>query len=107
MAKRSKQSPKGWHPEDIKAAIRKRGQTFEGLARRHHYSAAYLRQTLIQPMPKGEKIISDFLGIAPWRIWPDRYERNGQPKAGRVVRAPYGPRSLKGGQHSFAAGARA
>jgi len=99
MAKRSKKTKPGMHPEDIKAAIRKRGETLQGLARRNHYSETYLRRTLLKPMPRGEKIISDFLGIAPWRIWPDRYERNGSPKAGRVVRTPYGPRSLKAGQH--------
>ncbi|MBI6262380.1 helix-turn-helix domain-containing protein, partial [Proteus mirabilis] len=48
-----------WHPADIIAALRKRGTT--------------LANALSRPWPKGEKIIADFLGVAPSEIWPSRY----------------------------------
>ena len=69
----------GLHPEDIKAAIRKRGQTLAGLAAKHGYSDSYLRRTIKQAMPEGERIIADFLGLHPKVIWPDRYDRTLRP----------------------------
>jgi Ner family transcriptional regulator len=63
----------GWHAEDVKAAIRKKGLTLSALSRRHSYSDSYLRGTLIRHRPHGEEIIARFLGLSPAEIWPDRY----------------------------------
>ena len=63
----------GWHVEDVKAAIRKKGQTLSSLSRMHRLSDSYLRGTLIRHRPRGEAIIASFLGVHPWDIWPERY----------------------------------
>lgn len=63
----------GWHAEDVKAAIRKKGLTLSALSKSQGYSDSYLRGTLIRPRPRGEEIIARFLGVSPAEIWPDRY----------------------------------
>ena len=86
MAARSERKPKalsGWHAEDVKAAIRKKGQTLSGLSKAHRYSDSYLRGALIRPLPRGEAIIANFLGLRPQDIWPDRYDSDGMPKTAR------------------------
>ena len=62
-----------WHPEDIKAAIRKRGMTTSQLSRSNGLAESTLRNVFRYHWPKGEKIIADFLGLAPGDIWPSRY----------------------------------
>jgi Ner family transcriptional regulator len=70
----------GWHAEDVKAAIRKKGLTLSALSKLHHYSDSYLRGTLIRRRPRGEEIIAQFLGVSPAEIWPDRYRADGPRK---------------------------
>ena len=72
----------GWHAEDVKAAIRKKGLTLSALSKKHQYSDSYLRGTLIRRRPHGEEIIARFLGVSPAEIWPDRY-RPGRARNGR------------------------
>jgi Ner family transcriptional regulator len=67
----------GWHAEDVKAAIRKKGLTLSALSKKHQYSDSYLRGTLIRRRPRGEEIIARFLGVSPAEIWPDRYRADG------------------------------
>lgn len=69
----------GWHPEDVKAAIRKKGVTLSELSLRHGYSDAYLRNALLRPIYDAEKIISAFIGVPAHEIWPDRYDADGKP----------------------------
>jgi Ner family transcriptional regulator len=69
----------GWHPEDVKAAIRKKGVTLTELALRHGYSECYLRNALIRPLYEGEQIIARFLKMKAQEIWPDRYDADGTP----------------------------
>ena len=78
----------GWHPEDVKAAVRKRGHTLTSLSLAHHFSPAYLRAALRRPLYEGEQIIARFLGIAPYAIWPERYHRDGTSKIQRGASAP-------------------
>jgi Ner family transcriptional regulator len=68
-----------WHPEDVKAAIRKRGVTLTDLSLKHDFSEAYLRNALRRPLREAEVIIANFLGLKPEQIWPDRYDANGNP----------------------------
>ncbi len=63
-----------WHPEDIKAAIRKRGMTTSQLFRSNGLAESTLRNVFRHHWPKGEKIIAEFLGLTPRDIWPSRYE---------------------------------
>lgn len=68
----------GWHPEDVKAAIRKKGVTLSDLSRDNEYSEAYLRNALHRPIFKAEQIIARFLGVPAQEIWPDRYNVSGE-----------------------------
>ena len=63
-----------WHPEDIKAAIRKRGMTTSQLSRSNGLAESTLRNVFRHHWPKGEKSIAEFLGLTPRDIWPSRYE---------------------------------
>ncbi len=75
----------GWHAEDVKAAIRKKGMSLTALSRKHGYSDSYLRGTLIRHRPHGEEIIAQFLDVTPADIWPERYGINRvKPKNGRA-----------------------
>ena len=68
----------GWHKEDIKAAIRKRGITMEGLARANEMPASTVRNALSRPGYSGELVISRFLGIPAHELWPDRWTPDGR-----------------------------
>lgn len=76
----------GLHPEDIKAAIRKRGTTLVRLARQNRLSESYLRNTLLRPLYRGEQIIARFIGVPAHLIWPDRYHADGTPKYPKKTR---------------------
>ena len=80
----------GWHAEDVKAAIRKKGTTLTALSRKHGYSDSYLRGTLIRQRPYGETVIAQFLGVSPAEIWPERYGVKTKTTNGRR-----GPRKRK------------
>lgn len=62
-----------WHRADIIAAVRKKGTTLAALSREAGLSSSTLANVLTNPWPKGEKIISEALGVQPWIIWPSRY----------------------------------
>lgn len=82
---------KGWHPEEIKAAIRMRGSTMAELSRQNGYVDSVVKQVLRKPWPAVEKIVADYLGVAPQTIWPDRYGPDGMPNRllfGRVKFTP-------------------
>lgn len=67
------------HPEDIKAAIRKRGETISSLAARHGMKAQSLSRAIHErSSAKAENIIADFLGLRPCDVWPHRYDRRGR-----------------------------
>jgi Ner family transcriptional regulator len=74
----------GWHPEDVKAAIRKKGMSLTALSEKSGYSNSYLRGTLIRHRPHGEAIIAGFLDVSPAEIWPDRYAKTRKSKNGRA-----------------------
>lgn len=68
-----------WHPEDIKAAIRKRGGTVAQLARDSGVSKQALGQCIERRASEhGDQIIAHFLGLKPHQIWPSRYTAKGQ-----------------------------
>lgn len=73
-------SAEGWHPEDIKAAVRKTGITLSQLALDHGLSESACRVALIRPSLPGETAIAAQIGVAAHEIWPDRYEPDGSPK---------------------------
>lgn len=67
----------GWHPEDIKAAIRKRGQTLTGLAKAHGLPPANVRNATRSPVRSGEVVIARFLDVPLHELWPDRWDALG------------------------------
>jgi Ner family transcriptional regulator len=65
-----------WHPEDVKAAIRKTGLTMTALSLSHGLAENAVRMTLRRPWPRVEAIIAAHLGLRPSDIWPSRYSPN-------------------------------
>jgi len=63
------------HVEDIKAAIRKKGQTIVGLSKEFGYHRSAISKTLRQPWPEVEKRLSEFLGIPVSTLFPARYRQ--------------------------------
>ncbi|WP_119167077.1 helix-turn-helix domain-containing protein [Algihabitans albus] len=74
----------GWHPEDIKAAVRKRGTTLTRLALDNGLYESACRVALNRPSLAGERAIAAFLGVSAQSLWPSRYQRDGTPKHPRA-----------------------
>lgn len=75
----------GMHPEDIKAAIRKTGITLTELSLQHGLGESNVRQALFfQHNPAGELAIIKHLGIHPHKLWPNRYDEDGNRIIGRT-----------------------
>jgi Ner family transcriptional regulator len=70
-------SKKGWHSEDIKAAIRKHGITLESLSEDNGLNKRACSLALIRPFWAAEMVIAEFLGVSPRQIWPQRYDPDG------------------------------
>ena len=67
------------HPEDIKAAVRKKeGKSLSALAREANLSESSLHKALKVPCPAGEKVISAYLGRPLHELWPERWTVDGQ-----------------------------
>ncbi|CAA0088210.1 Uncharacterised protein [Starkeya nomas] len=66
-----------WHPEEIKAAVRMRGSSFEKLSRDNRLSEGACRVAARRPHFEGERAIAAFLDLSPRKIWPSRYRKNG------------------------------
>jgi Ner family transcriptional regulator len=79
-----------WHPEDVKAAIRKQGSTLAELAS----TAGVSKQSISAAIDRRaseriDQIIADFIGLKPHQIWPSRYNAKG--KRIRYRAAPAAP----------------
>lgn len=68
---------KGWHPEDIKAEIRKRGVTLTQLALNHDLPDHACRAALYRPHYLAELVIAEFLGVPARQLWPSRFNPDG------------------------------
>ena len=69
-----------WHPADVLAALKKRGQSLAGLSVANGYHPTAAGKALKQPWPAIEQLIAAVLGLAPQAIWPSRYDGDGRPK---------------------------
>ena len=67
----------GWHREDIKAAIRKRGISLERLSEANGLNRRDCSFALRRPHFMAERVIAEFLGFSPRQIWPQRYDTDG------------------------------
>lgn len=66
-----------WHPEEIKAAVRMRGSTFEQLSRDAGLADFACRMAARNPHYEGERAIAQFLALKPRQIWPSRFRADG------------------------------
>lgn len=73
-----KANKRGMHREEIKAAIRIKGETLRSLSRRWGLDRSAISVTLSRPASSiVEAKLAAFLDTTPERIWPDRYHPNG------------------------------
>ena len=72
------------HPEDIKAAVRKRGKTLTQLAREAGLTESACREALIRPMPAGNRAIANFLGCTVHDLWPLWFEEDGRRRKAKT-----------------------
>jgi Ner family transcriptional regulator len=72
-------APEDWHPADVQAALKKRGQSLAGLSVANDYHPTAMGKALKKPWPTVEAIIADALGLSPATIWPSRYDNEGKP----------------------------
>ncbi|MDD5176799.1 MAG: helix-turn-helix domain-containing protein [Sterolibacterium sp.] len=103
-----KPAKKDWNKADIKASLEKAGLTLRKLAKAHNKAHSYFSDTLVRPNPRAQKILAEEIGHSPSKIWPSRYETDGQPKRGlytgsRKNGRDYLTRSL-GGAHTVCNG---
>ena len=71
------------HPEDIKAAVRKRGKTLTQLALDSGLSASACRTALLEPVPAGNRAIATFLGTPVQLLWPEWFDEHGRRRSAR------------------------
>lgn len=74
-----------WHPEDIKAAIRRRGRTMSSVARDAGLKERALARALVVPRRAAEAAIAAELDEHPQVIWPTRYNEDGSRKRPQPV----------------------
>lgn len=71
---------KDWHPEDIKAAVRKTGVSLSELSLAFGLPQYACRAALQGPFFDGEMAIAERLGLSPRQIWPSRFRPDGSRK---------------------------
>lgn len=74
-----------WHPEDIKAAVRRRGRTLASVARDAGIKERALARALVVPRRAAEAAIAAELDEHPKDIWPTRYNEDGSRKRPQPV----------------------
>lgn len=76
-----KASQDDWHPEDIKAALRKKGITLSLLAAKHNLKdSSSFSACLVRPMKANEERIAAAMNMHPKDLWPSRYNSDGSRK---------------------------
>ena len=64
-----------WHPADIVAAVKKKGSSMVALSEGSGMAKSTLSNVMYRPWPKGERIVSEFIGVPMCVIWPSRYRQ--------------------------------
>ena len=62
-----------WHPEDIKAAIRKRGTSLAELCQAMEVPKHSASRALMTPFTQGEIAIADYLDVPVQLLFPTRW----------------------------------
>lgn len=69
---------RGWHPEDIKAELRKRFGTLTALAERLGYHRSSVGRALGRPdYPGIHQAVAAALGVTPHTLWPQWWSPDG------------------------------
>ncbi len=71
-----------WSWPKIKWKLAEADTSLARLARDNGYKRASFSKMKVNISPPIQQIIADALGVKPRAIWPDRYHRDGRPKAG-------------------------
>lgn len=70
-----------WHPEDVKAALRKKGTTLTALSLKHGFSESLVRRVIGSGRSaRVQALIARILKADPKAIWPSRYNADGTPR---------------------------
>lgn len=77
-----------WHPEDIRAEVRKRLKTVATLARSTNFSLSAICQAINGRtfMPGPCLAISRAIGVSPSELWPQWFSKDDTPKLGRAAK---------------------
>ncbi len=72
---------RGWHAEDIRAAIRKRYGSLRALSIQFGLNHTAVSSVLRRPEAslKVERLIAAAIGETPHALWPDRWDAAGKP----------------------------
>lgn len=72
--------PKGWHPENIKAELRKKFGSMARFAAANSISLQSVSGALASPIGSSrvEQMIADGLQVQAHELWPDRWTSEGQ-----------------------------
>ena len=66
-----------WHPADVLAALKKRGQSLAGLSVANGYHPTAAGKALKQPWPAMEQLLAAALGVAPQTIETASFQFHG------------------------------
>jgi Ner family transcriptional regulator len=78
-ARQGEDAASDWHPADILAALKKRGQTLSGLSVANGYHPTAAGKALKRPWPAMEGIIAGAIGVSAGTLWPSRYAGTRSP----------------------------
>lgn len=86
---RAEQHAKGWHREDIRAALVKRYGPITALSEAWGYCRAAISIALrgTSSWPAIEERIARALDTTPQALWPDRWRPDGQRQPRHVIKA--------------------
>jgi len=68
-----------WHPADVLAALKKRGNSLAGISVANGYHPTAAGKALKRRWPALEALIAEAIGVPAQEIWPSRYGADGQP----------------------------
>jgi Ner family transcriptional regulator len=66
-----------WHPEDIKAEVRKRGGNLTRVAREAGLAGVSGRVAFLMPVPAANRAIARFIGVPVNELWPQWFDDQG------------------------------
>lgn len=87
--------PRNTHPEDLKAAIRKRGKTMEGLSGELGYAPCAVGFAIRRRWHDVRVGIAALLGQSLRELWPEDYHPDGTPRLHRPKNTSGAPRQSR------------